>query len=82
MDTKGEWIVADGRVGMAEKIIMDEEYHIVAVCEGTGCNANAHLIAKSPKMAELLRRMVEGGWSTAIAIEAKEITHYNLRKSR
>jgi len=35
--------------------------------------ANAKLIALSPKMAELLRRMVEGGWSTAIAMEAKEI---------
>ncbi len=35
--------------------------------------ANAHLIALSPKMAKLLRRMVEGGWSTAIAVEAKEI---------
>lgn len=35
--------------------------------------ANAHLIAKSPEMAELLKRMVESGWSTAIAMEAKEI---------
>ena len=35
--------------------------------------ANANLIALSPRMFELLKRMVEGGWSAAIAIEAKEI---------
>lgn len=35
--------------------------------------ANAHLIAASPRMADLLERLVNNGWNASISEEAKEI---------
>lgn len=34
---------------------------------------NAHLIAKSPRMYELLEKLVTGGWNAYISMEAEEI---------
>ena len=35
--------------------------------------ANAHLIAAAPRMAQLLERLVNDGWNANISEEAKEI---------
>lgn len=35
--------------------------------------ANAHLIAASPRMADLLQRLVDNGWNASISDEAREI---------
>ena len=72
--TKGEW--KQQVASNDNRIVMCGIYNIAQVYGRTHkeeTEANAHLIAKAPQMAELLKRMVDGGWSTAIAIEAKEI---------
>ena len=45
----------------------------IAKWEDNKAEANAQLIAESPRMAELIKRMVEGGDSQSIAMEAREI---------
>ncbi len=36
-------------------------------------NCDAYLIAQSPRMADLLERLVKNGWNAGISEEAKEI---------
>jgi len=48
--------------------------HYIARIENAGEDvANAHLIAQSPRMAELLKRLVKDGWNAYISEEAEEI---------
>lgn len=76
--TKGEWEVqpyGNGDFYVQSSLGRDITHvHSYTVDRGSHiARANAQLIALSPKMAKLLKHMVEDGWSTAIAIEAKEI---------
>ena len=70
--TKGEWKVEGDCY-----IIAGEEYKHSLIADVITANddyeANANLIAKSPQMVELLRRLVNDGWSASISMEAKEI---------
>ncbi len=77
MYTKEEWRVISDPLGKFTDIFGEAGMPIATITHyGRDIEqnlANAHLIAKSPQMFELLKRMVEGGWSTAIAMEVKEI---------
>lgn len=65
----------------AYMVYVAEGHTVIAICDkanwGTGTKAerlaNAHLIAVSPRMAELLQRLVKDGWSASISTEAQEI---------
>ena len=80
----GKWEVKSFEEGSRETFLrINDEYHIVGgrgtiAIMGQGwdddkAEANAQLIAESPRMAELIKRMVEGGDSQSIAMEAREI---------
>ena len=71
--TKGEWEVFDAYKKTHGIIIRTKECGEVARCFGDDAEANAHLIAQSPRMAKLLLRLVNDGWSASISMEAKEI---------
>lgn len=83
--TKGEWKVNDtgGNFLWVESNAVE---HVICMVlqpgwtEIKGANyqyeeakTNANLIAASPRMAELLQRLVNDGWSASISEEAKEI---------
>uniref|UniRef100_A0A6M3JIJ8 Uncharacterized protein n=1 Tax=viral metagenome TaxID=1070528 RepID=A0A6M3JIJ8_9ZZZZ len=78
MYIKGEWKVEQTKFG--DWLVVSSETQFLkhtAIADisknNDNAEANANLIALSPRMLELLRRMVEDGWNTAIAIDAKEI---------
>ncbi len=71
MFTKGEWKAYKGRCHYT--IENGRPYSTNIIAKVPYSEANANLIAKSPRMAELLQRLVNNGWSASISIEAKEI---------
>jgi len=65
--TKGNWKVISAEFtekGVAYEVIMPKQEI---------CIANAHLIAQSPRMADLLERLINDGWNASISVEAVEI---------
>ena len=72
--TKGEWYVKDWHT----RIEIRHEQRVIANLDSSDFTlaedeANANLIAKSPRMYELLRDLVENGWNAGVSEEAEEI---------
>lgn len=73
--TKGEWKKYGQHIHINTANTSDEIATILWPdwMPESEAKANAHLIAASPRMADLLQRLVIDGWSASISEEAKEI---------
>lgn len=73
--TKGEW--EKKGLGIFKKNSAENELGLICLCQVDSsveeAIANANLIAVSPRMAQLLERLVKDGWNASISEEARVI---------
>ncbi|KKN64730.1 hypothetical protein LCGC14_0488620 [marine sediment metagenome] len=79
MFTEGEWKPTKWLQGRGFNVFSEEGGFVASVPMNVGLEhtimeaaANANLIASSPRMASLLQKLVDDGWSASISEEARD----------